>query len=318
MQKHRLGNSDFEITKIGLGTWAIGGPWEWGWGSQDDVDSINTIHEALERGINWIDTAPVYGLGHSEEVVAEALRTITYKPYVFTKCGLPWDENKKESNVLKRASVEKEVDDSLRRLAVDVIDLYQIHWPVPDEDIEEAWTTLAELKEKGKVRYIGASNFSVQQMERVRPIAKITSLQPAYSLAVPGVKDEVLPYCHRHGIGVINYSPMASGLLSGKMTRESIATLPADDWRRKHGEQFKEPRLTRNLRLVELLKEIGSPHDCTAGEVAIAWTLLHPAVTGAIVGMRRPEQVSGVIHAVELRLTDEEVQSINEFVTDNP
>ncbi|MCG8607931.1 aldo/keto reductase, partial [bacterium] len=314
MQKQTLGNSDFEITRIGLGTWAIGGPWEWGWGSQDDRESIKTIHEALERGINWIDTAPVYGLGHSEEVVAEALRTTSHKPYVFTKCGLPWDENRKESNVLKRASIEKEVDDSLRRLAVDVIDLYQIHWPVPEEDIEEAWTTLAELKEKGKVRYIGVSNFSVEQMQRVRPIAKITSLQPAYSLAFPEVKDEILPYCHRNKIGVINYSPMASGLLSGKMTRETVDALPADDWRRKYGDQFQEPRLTRNLRLVELLKEIGSAHDCTAGEVAIAWTLLHPAVTGAIVGMRRPEQVNGVIRAGELRLTDEEIQA--EFSSD--
>lgn len=312
MQKLKLGNSDFEITRIGLGTWAIGGPWEWGWGSQSDADSIKTIHKALERGINWIDTAAVYGLGHAEEVDARALRETSYEPYVFTKCGLVWDENGHVSNRLKIASVEKEVDNSLRRLDVDVIDLYQIHWPVPEEDIAEAWQTLADLKDKGKVRYIGVSNFSAEQMQRVRSIAEITSLQPPYSLVFPEVEDEILPYCQKHGIGVINYSPMASGLLSGKMSRERIANLDDDDWR-KSNENFQEPRLSRNLELVGLLKDVGSAHECTAGEIAIAWTLLNPAVTGAIVGMRHPDQVDGVIHASEVKLTEDEIQKISAF-----
>lgn len=310
MEKRRLGPSELEITRIGLGAWAIGGSWEWGWGSQDDADSIRTIHQALDRGINWIDTAPVYGLGHSEKVIARALRQTPHKPYVFTKCGLVWDAAGKVSHTLKRASITQQIDDSLRRLRVDALDLCQIHWPIPDEDLEEAWTTLAELRDQRKIRYIGVSNFSVEQLQRVRPIAEVTSQQPPFSLVFPGAGQEILPYCQEQGIGVIHYSPMASGLLSGTMTRERIRNLPDDDWRKKNKE-FKEPRVTRHLKLVRQLERIGDRRGCTAGEVAIAWTLQHPAVTAAIVGMRRPEQIDGIIHAADLRLTEDDHRMID-------
>lgn len=317
LEKKQLGNSDLEITRIGFGAWAIGGSWEWGWGNQEDQQSIDTIHRALEMGINWIDTAAIYGLGRSEEVIARALKQTSYKPYIFTKCGLVWDEDKNISNALTRKSVEAEVDASLKRLDVETIDLYQIHWPNPDGDIEEAFETMADLQKKGKIRWLAVSNFSTEQMERVSKIAPITSNQPPYSLAFPQVEEDVLPYCQENNIGVINYSPMASGLLSGKMTRERIANLDEDDWRRRGGE-FQEPRLTRNLALVEILKEIGTRHGATAGEVAIAWTLLHPAVTGAIVGLRRPDQVDGIIHAGEIKLSAEEIQQIEDFRRENP
>jgi len=305
-----------ELTRIGLGAWAIGGSWAFGWGHQDDEVSIRTIHEALERGINWIDTAPVYGLGHSEEVVARALKQSDYKPWVFTKCGLVWNEKGKVSGVLKKESVRKEVEDSLRRLDLEVLDLCQIHWPNPERDIEEAFETLAALQEEQKIRFIGVSNFSVEQLKRVRKIAPVTSLQPPYSLAFPEVGEEILPYCLEQGIGVINYSPMASGLLSGKMSRERLAALPPDDWRHKSPD-FQGKKLERNLALADLLGRIGSLHGCTAGEVAIAWTLLNPAVSAAIVGMRRPEQVEGVIHAGDLVLSDSDLAAIGEFLAAN-
>jgi aryl-alcohol dehydrogenase-like predicted oxidoreductase len=312
MKKKYLGNSKLEISRIGFGAWAIGGSWEWGWGDQDDKQSIAAIHKALEMGINWIDTAAIYGHGHSEEVISKALSQTDYTPLIFTKCGLVWNKSKEISNVLKRDSVEKEVDASLKRLGIDTIDLYQIHWPNPDEDIEEAYEAMAEMQKKGKIRYLGVSNFSVKQMQRVEKITQITSNQPPYSLAFPEAEDEILPYCLTHNIGVINYSPMASGLLSGKMTRERINSLPADDWRRR-SDNFKEPKLTRNLALVEVLREIGKRNQATAGEIAIAWTLLNPAVTGAIVGLRRPDQVDGIIRAGEIILTEEDLQEINTF-----
>jgi len=317
MKTQKLGNSHFDITRIGLGAWAIGGSWEWGWSIQDDQQSINTIHKALEKGINWIDTAPIYGLGQSESVIATALSQTNFKPLIFTKCGLVWDEKQNISNVLKRESIEKEVDESLERLGIEIIDLYQIHWPNPDEDIEEAFETMAELQKKGKIRYLAVSNFTVGQMKRVSAIADITSNQPPYSLAFPEVEDEILPYCLEQKIGVINYSPMASGLLSGKMTRDRVANLPQDDWRRK-SDNFKEPKLTRNLALVEVLTEIGTRHNATAGEIAIAWTLLNPAITAAIVGMRHPDQVDGVIHAGEITLSNTDIQEIQQFLVENP
>lgn len=317
MQTRVLGNSDMDITRIGLGAWAIGGGWSWGWGQQRDDDSVKTIHKALEMGVNWIDTAAIYGLGHSEEVVSKALKSTSYRPYIFTKCGLVWDEKGNVSNDLSRASVEKEVDDSLRRLDVDVIDLYQIHWPNPDAQIEEAWETMVGIREKGKIRYLGVSNFSVDQVKKVQSIAPVTSHQPPYSMIFPKVEDEILPYCHEQSIGVINYSPMASGLLSGKMTRERFENLDPDDWRHK-SDDFKEPKLTRNLALADLLKKIGDHYGCTAGEVAIAWTLLNPAITGAIVGMRHPDQVNGVIHAGEIQLSDDDVESIQDYILSHP
>ena len=310
MQKKRLGNSDLELTPIGVGAWAMGGGgWAFAWGPQDDGESIEAIHAALDRGVNWIDTAAVYGLGHSEEVVARALEGRPNKPYVFTKCARTWNERREIQKVLKRDSVRQECENSLRRLKVDVIDLYQMHWPEPDEDVEEGWETLVRLKEEGKVRWIGVSNFNVQQLERCRKIAPVTSLQPPYSAISPDAENSLLPYCLQHNIGVIVYSPMKSGLLTGKMTRERVANLPQDDFRRRVP-AFQEPQLTRNLALAELMKTISTRHGRSAGEVAIAWTLRHPAVTAAIVGMRSAEQVAGVIGALDFRLSTEEVAEI--------
>lgn len=318
MQKRQLGNSDMQITTIGFGAWAIGGGnWEFAWGAQDDAESITAIQHALDVGMNWIDTAAVYGLGHSEEVVAKALKGRANKPYVFTKCSLVWGADRKVGHSLKAASLRREVEDSLRRLQVDVIDLYQVHWPDPDPDIEEGWRTLADLKAEGKVRWIGVSNFSVKQMQRAMTIAPITSQQPPYSLVAPHVGKEILPFCLQHNIGVIVYSPMASGLLSGAMTRERIANMPDDDWR-KRDEEFNEPRLSRNLKLQDLLSDIGKAHGHSAAVVAIAWTLQNPAVTAAIVGARRPSQIDGFIAAADFRLNNEENARIDAFVKANP
>jgi aryl-alcohol dehydrogenase-like predicted oxidoreductase len=318
MQTRRLGNSDLNITSVGYGAWAIGGGgWQFAWGAQDDNESIAAIHRALELGVNWIDTAAVYGLGHSEEVVRRALKTWSgAKPYVFTKCGLRWDAKGEVRKVLQADSICREVEDSLRRLAVETIDLYQIHWP-PDPDsseLEEGWSILSALQSQGKVRWIGVSNFDVKQMRRAQAIASIISLQPPYSLINRGAEKEILPYCLREGIGVIVYSPMASGLLTGAMTRELVARMPKDDWRSKDLE-FNEPKLSRNLVLAERLREIGERHDRSAGEVAIAWTLRNPAVTGAIVGARNAQQVDGVMRAGDLVLSDQEIQEIEHTST---
>jgi aryl-alcohol dehydrogenase-like predicted oxidoreductase len=313
MQKKRLGLSDMEITPIGIGAWAMGGgQWTFGWGPQEDSQSIAAIHAALDRGVNWIDTAAVYGLGHSEEVVARALAGRSNRPYIFTKCSLVFNDKREISNSLKAGSIRRECEASLRRLKVDAIDLYQIHWPVPDPDIEEGWGAMAKLKAEGKVRWIGVSNFNVNHMARCRSIAPITSLQPPYSAVSPEVEDEILPYCEKNRIGVIVYSPMKSGLLTGAMTKERVANFPDDDFRRR-APSFKEPQLSRNLELAELMKAIGARHNRSAGEVAIAWTLRHPPVTAAIVGVRSPEQVSGVIGALDFRLSTEEIAEIAAF-----
>jgi aryl-alcohol dehydrogenase-like predicted oxidoreductase len=313
MQTKRLGKSDLFITPVGFGSWAVGGGgWQFAWGDQDDAQSISAIRRALELGMNWIDTAAVYGLGHSEEIVSKAVEGVSDRPYIFTKCSLVWDNNGTITHSLKRDSIRREVEQSLKRLRVETIDLYQIHWPDPDAEIEEGWTTLAELKREGKVRYIGVSNFDVAQMKRAQAIAPIDSLQPPYSLIHPEVEDEILPFCEANDIGVIVYSPMMSGLLSGRMTRERIASFPADDWRSRSTD-FQEPRLSRNLQLAELLRDIGSRHGKSAGEVAIAWTLRLPAVTGAIVGGRGPEQVEGIIGAGTFRLTADEIAEIENF-----
>jgi aryl-alcohol dehydrogenase-like predicted oxidoreductase len=317
MQTRQLGNSDLSLTPLGIGAWAMGGNgWAFGWGAQDDADSIAAIREALDRGLNWIDTAAVYGLGHSEEVVAKALEGVAKKPYVFTKCERIWNANREILKSLKRDSIFREVEDSLRRLKLDVIDLYQIHWPEPDEDIEEGWTAVADLKAQGKVRHIGVSNFSVAQMKRAQKIAPITSLQPPYSLVSPEVGDEILPFCLEQNIGVIVYAPMKSGLLTGAMTRERVASLPDDDFR-KRALNFQEPHLSKNMALVDVLRKIGNEHGRTPGEVAIAWTLNNPAVTAAIVGMRNAAQVDGVIGAAEFRLSAEEIAEL-EAVTAKP
>ena len=317
MQKRKLGTSDLHITPVGYGAWAIGGSgWQFAWGSQDDHESIAAIHRALELGVNWIDTAAVYGLGHSEEVVGRALKDWRgSRPYVFTKCGLRADPMGEVQKVLSADSIRGEIEDSLRRLAVDVIDLYQIHWP-PDPDsptLEEGWSTLADLKREGKVRWIGVSNFNVQQLRRAQAIAPMTSLQPRYSLVHREIEDEILPYCMTEGIGVIVYSPMASGLLTGAMTRERAARLPKDDWRQGHPD-FTQLNLSHNLALVERMREIANLHNRSVGEVAIAWALRHPAVTGAIVGARNARQAEGVMRADELHLTEDEVNEIEGFV----
>ena len=316
MQTRQLGNSDLHITRVGYGAWAIGGSgWQFAWGSQDDNDSIAAIHRSLELGVNWIDTAAVYGLGHSEEIVARALKSWSGpRPYVFTKCGRLWDEKGNVRGGLSANSIRREIEDSLRRLSTDVIDLYQIHWP-PNPDspaLEEGWSTLADLKREGKVRWIGVSNFNVAQLKRAQAIAPVTSLQPPYSLIKRDVELEILPYCLREGIGTIVYSPMASGMLTGTMTRERAASLPQDDWRRANP-NFNEPQLSKNLALVDRLREIGKRRGRSPGEVAIAWTLHNPAVTGAIVGARNASQAGGVMRAGELSLTNEEVSEIENF-----
>ena len=317
MRTVKFGKTGMEITPIGFGAWAIGGGgWAAAWGPQDDDEAVGAIRRAVELGVNWVDTAAVYGLGHSEELVAQALKSVpdSERPYVFTKCSLVWDGGGDISNVLEKDSVKRECEESLRRLQTDVIDLYQIHWPRPDEYIEEGWEALVELKDEGKVRHIGVSNFDVSQMERIGEIAPVETLQPPYNMLNRGVEEEILPYCKENDIGVIVYSPMRSGLLTGKMTPERVANLPSDDWRR-NAQDFQEPRLSRNLELVELLEEIGADHGLSPGEVAIAWTLRHPAVTAAIVGGRRPDQVDGIIGAAELPLSEEELDRIESFLT---
>ncbi len=317
MQTRQLGNSDLQITPLGVGAWAMGGGGlPFAWGPQDDNDSIGAIHAALDRGINWIDTAPVYGLGHSEEVVGRALKGRSKRPYVFTKCSLVWDSNREITRNLKADSVRRECEESLRRLQVDVIDLWQIHWPDPEPDIEEGWRAMADLQKQGKVRWIGVSNFKPAQMGRLEAIAPITSNQPPYSILSPEIEAEIMPYCGAHNIGLIVYSPMKSGLLTGAMTRERIAKMPEDDFRQRTV-SFKEPLLTRNLNLVELMREIGKRHGHTPGEVALAWTLRRPEVTGAIVGMRSPQQVEGVAGAADFRLSEGEVEEIAAFLREN-
>ena len=312
----KLGNSDLHLTPIGFGAWAIGGGnWEFAWGPQDDSQSIAAIHRALDLGINWIDTAAIYGLGHSEEIVAKALKTTSHKPLVFTKCSMRWHEDRTIYRSLKADSVREELENSLRRLGVETIDLYQIHWPNPEAELEEGWEALSRLREQGKIRWIGVSNFNVEQMKRAQKIAPISSLQPPYSMLRPAIENEILPFALANGIGVINYSPMVSGLLTGKMTAERVAALPADDWR-KRAVEFNEPRLSRNLQLVELLREIGAGHGVEPGVVAVAWTLRHPAITAAIVGGRSGQQVEGLAPALTFRLSDAEFARINGFLAE--
>ena len=306
-----LGNSDMAITPVGFGAWAVGGDWKFGWGSQEDSDSIEAIHEALELGVNWIDTAAAYGLGHSEEVVARALDEWSgRRPYVFTKCGIVWDDQGEVDFKVPAQSIRREIEASLKRLKVDVIDLYQMHWPADDlQETLEGWAEMAKLKQEGKVRWIGVSNFSVEELQKAAEIAPITSLQPPYSLLKRGIEDGVLPHCGEHGIGVIVYSPMGSGMLTGAMTRERAFNLPKEDWRSGNPE-FTEPKLSENLKLVDRLREVAGTHGHSPGEAAIAWTLRRPEVTAAIVGGRNAAQVEGIIGAMDFRLTEDEVAHI--------
>jgi aryl-alcohol dehydrogenase-like predicted oxidoreductase len=305
-----LGRTGMQITRVGMGAWAIGGTGWWhAWGAQDDDESIATIRQGFALGINWVDTAPIYGLGHSEEVVGRALEGLEERPYVFTKASLLDGGDGSVRHNLKRDSLLREVEASLSRLRVDAIDLYQVHWPDPDEDVEEAWTTFAELKAQGLVRHIGVSNFDVAQMRRAQAIAPVETLQPPYSLLERAIEDEILPFAEREGIGVIPYSPMASGLLTGAMTAERVAALPDDDWR-KHDARFQEPQLSRHLALVARLQEVAERHDTTAGAIAVAWTLNHPAVHGSIVGFRRPDQVEPLAIAGNIDLSEEDLAII--------
>jgi aryl-alcohol dehydrogenase-like predicted oxidoreductase len=314
MNTRRLGQSDLEITPVGFGAWAIGGGgWKYGWGPQDDGEAVAAIRAALDMGVNWIDTAAVYGLGHSEELVARALEGVRRRPYIFTKCERVWDERGEIGGCLKAQSIRRECEASLRRLRVDALDLYQVHWPQPEQDIEEGWATLAAMRKEGKVRNIGVSNFDVPQMRRALAIAPIASLQPRYSLIHREIEQEILPFAAGQDIGVIAYSPMASGLLTGAMSRERIAKLPHDDWRTQSGD-FKEPHLSRNLALAGLLEAIGKRHGRSPGEAAVAWVLRSPAVTGAIVGARRPEQVRGSFGGGEFRLSAAELAEIEAFL----
>lgn len=305
-----LGATGLEITRVGLGAWAIGGAgYDWGWGRQDDEDSIAAIHHALGLGVNWIDTAAQYGFGHSEQVVGRALAGLDERPYVFTKAGQPEGPGRTTVQSLRRDSIRRELDGSLTRLRVEAIDLYQIHWPIPDEEIEEGWSTFVELRDEGLVRHIGVSNFSVPQLRRAQAIAPVETLQPNYSLIARGAEAEILPFAEREGVGVIVYSPMGSGLLSGGMTRARIERLPDDDWR-THDARFREPLLSEHLALVERLKAVAERHDTTAGAVAVAWTLRNPAVGGAIVGFRRPDQVDPILAAANLVLGEDDMATI--------
>jgi aryl-alcohol dehydrogenase-like predicted oxidoreductase len=310
LRTSKLGGTGMEITRVGFGAWAIGGGgWEFGWGPQQDDDSIGAIHRALELGVNWIDTAAAYGFGHSEEIVGRALRGVSERPYVFTKCSLLDDGSRRVRHVLKRDSILREAEGSLRRLGVDAIDLYQIHWPDPEEDIEEGWSALAELKEQGLVRHIGVSNFSTAQLRRIAEIAPVETLQPPYSLIERDAEDSVLPYAEREGMGVIVFSPMGSGLLTGAFTRERIAAMPDDDWR-KTDPWFTEPLLSKNLALAARLRAVADRHGTVPGAVAVAWTLRNSAVDGAITGFRRADQVDPILAAANLDLTDQDIAEI--------
>ena len=311
MQTRQLGNSDLRITSIGIGAWAMGGgDWVMAWGNQDDQQSIAAIHAALDAGVNWIDTAAIYGLGHSEEVVGKALAGRANRPYVFTKCGMLWNDKGEISYSLHAESIRRECEASLRRLKTEVIDLFQIHWTADDlSETMEGWSTLAALQQEGKVRWIGLSNATVEEMQRLQPIAHITSLQPPYSLVRRDIASAQLPWCKKENVGVIVYSPMASGLLTGTMTRERIASLPKNDWRNRN-DQFQEPKLSENLKAVERLRVVGARHGRSPGETAIAWTLNHAAVTGAIVGARNAKQVDGIIGAMDFRLSPQEVAEV--------
>ena len=315
MEKRKLGYTDMEFTVIGLGTWAIGGGgWIFGWGPQDDRDSIDTIRESIDLGINWVDTAAVYGLGHSEEIVGKAVKGLRDKVFIATKCGRKWRGSDQIYGDLSAKSIRREMEDSLKRLNMDYVDLYQIHWPDPDDQIEEAWEEMAKLKEEGKTRYIGVSNFSVEQMKRIQKIHPIASLQPKYNILNPDIEKDILPFCGENNIGVVVYSPIASGFLTGKYTREKISSLPENDWRTFRNLDFQEPKLTRNLKVVEIMKDIGKKYDITPSQIAIAWVLRRSEVTSAIVGARRPgqmrENISGA--SVPKSVLDEFVKRLEE------
>ncbi len=317
MEKRKLGTSDLYLTPIGLGTWAIGGGDNpYGWGPQDDIDSVAAVRRALDLGINWIDTAKGYGHGHSEEVIGQAIAGRRDEVIVATKCGILWKEDGSDIyGCMDCDSIKQEVESSLRRLKVDAIDLYQIHWPLPDEGIEEGWGAVADLVKEGKVRYGGVSNFSVEQLKRIMPIHPVTSLQPPYSMLLRDTEKELLPFCAENNIGVVVYSPMQAGLLTGKMTQERVAAFPDDDWR-KGNSLFQEPQLSINLNLVEKLRPIAERVGRPVGQLAVAWVLRRPEVTSAIVGARRPSQIEEMAGAADWTLSAEEIAEIDKLLAE--
>ena len=316
MRTRKLGYTDLKLTTVGLGTWAIGGPWQFGWGPQDDDEAIAAILASLETGINWIDTAPVYGLGHSEELVGKALKKTSQKPIIATKCSLLWNDKREKVSCLKAQSIRRECHASLERLGIETIDLYQIHWPEPEEDIEQAWEEMARLAEEGKIRYLGVSNFNVEQIKRLQKIHPVASLQPPYSMLHREVEDELLAYCAQNDIGVVAYSPMQRGLLTGKFSPERIASLPLDDHRRKNPD-FHEPQFTATLKLVEQLKPVAERNDKTLAQLSISWVLRRPEVTSAIVGARKPEQILETAPASDWDLNDEDIEQIEQLLAEH-
>jgi len=318
MRKRKLDYTGLELTTVGLGTWAIGGGgWEWGWGPQDDAESIASLRRGLDLGINWIDTAAAYGLGHAEEVVGQAIAGRRDEVFVATKCGLVWEEGSSTiSNDLSAASVRAECEASLRRLKVDVIDLYQIHWPVPDEQLEEGWATIADLIQEGKVRFGGVSNCSIEQMQRLQKIHPIASLQPPYSMLERSVEEGLLEFCAANDIGVICYGPMQNGLLTGKYTKEAIAALPDEDWRKHRSPHFQEPQLSATLALIEGLRPIAERHGRSVAQLAVAWVLRRPEVTAAIVGARRPAHIEETVQAGDWVLDAEDIAAIDALLAE--
>lgn len=314
MNLRKLGYSDLMFSEVGIGTWIIGGDrWEWGWGPQDDEDSIRTIHKALDSGVNWIDTAACYGLGHAEEVVTRAIKDRRDKVYIATKCGRGWNEQTGEIfGRLKSWSVREECEASLRRLHIDVIDLWQIHRPEPEEDIEEAWGEMARLVQEGKVRYLGASNFSVEQLKRIQPIHPVASNQPPYSMLRRDIETDLLAYCAGQKIGVVVYSPIESGMLAGKFSKEYMDNLPVNDWRRTRSSMFQEPELSINLAFIEKLRPIARRKGCSLSQMAIAWVLRRHEVTAAIAGARRPAQIEET--TIVNPLTSEEIKEIDTYL----
>jgi len=315
MQTKKLGNSTLELTRVGLGCWAMGGPWIYGWGPQNDDDSIRTLYTALDEGINWIDTAPIYGHGRSETIIGKALKKTTKKPIIATKCGLCWDDKNEVIPTLKAESIAKECEASLKRLQVETIDLYQIHLNQPDEDIEQAWEQLTKLQQQGKVRYIGVSNFTTEQLQRIRKIANPASLQPPYSMLHRQVEDELLPFCSRNNIGVIVYSPMERGLLTGKITKQRVANLPEGD-HRKNSPDFAEPKLTAALEMVEKLKPIALRNGISLAQLAIAWVNRRDEVTAAIVGARKPQQIKETAKAADVVLPQQDISEIKKLINE--
>lgn len=315
MQTKQLGTTDLNLTQLGLGTWAIGGTgWPYGWGPQDEKESITTICKALDLGINWIDTAPVYGLGCAEEVVGKAIKGMTEKPIIATKCGLSWDDDQNVFGRLKAENVRAEVEASLKRLQIDTIDLYQIHWPDPKKDIEEAWTTLAELAEEGKIRHAAVCNFNVKQLKRIEHIYPVASVQPPYSMLERKIEKKLLAYCSNKNIGLIPYSPLQKGILTDKFTREWVEGLPEDDHRKTVDGRFQEPLLSSNLQLVEELRSIANQSGKSVVQIAIAWVLRRPEVTAAIVGARRPSQIEEAVGIGDWRLSSEDISVIDNLL----